>query len=69
LRKLFCKSRESGKGAKVQEQSRNISNIEHVISERFIWKLSFIEEVQLLSVFSHSGLYLVLAKANKISAS
>jgi hypothetical protein len=29
----------------LQEQSRNIGNIEHVISERFIWKLSFIEEV------------------------
>jgi hypothetical protein len=66
LRKLFCKSREKWQRSKVlQEQSRNISNIEHVISERFIWKLSFIEEVLAVKCFSLS-IYLVLAKANKI---
>jgi hypothetical protein len=47
LRKLFCKSREKWQRSKVlQEQSRNIGNIEHVISERFIWKLSFLAAVK-----------------------
>jgi hypothetical protein len=49
----------------LQEQSR-IGNIEHVISERFIWKLSFIEEVLAVKCVFSFGLYLVLAKANKI---